>query len=179
MHDGPVIETERLILRVPQLDDFEPWAAFAADAEAQRYLGGPQPRAVVWRSLCTMAGAWRLHGFAMFSVIEKASGQWIGRLRPWQPDGWPGTEIAWGLARAAWGKGYASEGAAAATGWAFDKLGWREVIHCIDAGNENSKAVARRLGSRYLRDGALPPPIGETAQLWGQTREEWQAQRRR
>lgn len=40
------------------------------------------------------AGAWTIRGFSMFSVIEKDSGQWIGRLGPWQPEGWPGTEVA-------------------------------------------------------------------------------------
>jgi hypothetical protein len=42
-----------------------------------------------------MIGAWPAHGFAMFSVIEKESGRRIGRLGPWQPDGWPGHKIGW------------------------------------------------------------------------------------
>ena len=33
----------------------------------------------------------------MFSVIEKDSGRWIGRIGPWQPEGWPGTEVGWSL----------------------------------------------------------------------------------
>lgn len=173
-----VLETPRLLLRPPVLDDLEPWAAFAADDKAQRHLGGVQPKSVVWRSLCLMAGAWALHGFAMFSVIEKASGQWIGRLGPWRPEGWPGSEVGWGLVRSAWGKGYATEGATAAIDWAFANLGWAEAIHCIAADNENSKAVARRLGSRYLRDGMLPAPIDHATEIWGQTREEWTSRRR-
>jgi hypothetical protein len=38
-----------------------------------------------------MAGAWAMQGFAMLSVIEKATGRWVGRAGPWQPEGWPGT----------------------------------------------------------------------------------------
>lgn len=174
---GPVLETERLRLRPPAAEDFEPWAAFMADEEAARFLGGAQPSPLAWRSLCVMAGAWTLYGFAMFSVVEKSSGRWIGRLGPWSPAGWPGNEVGWGLVRDAWGKGYATEGAAAAIDWAFDTLGWSNVIHCIDARNAASQEVARRLGSRYLRDDVLPPPIGQATQIWGQSREEWRARR--
>jgi len=171
------IETERLLLRPPTAADCEPWAAFMADPEAQRFLGGAQPPAVAWRGLATMAGAWALFGFGMFSVIEKASGRWIGRLGPWHPEGWPGAEVGWALVRDAWGKGYATEGAAAAVDWAFANLDWNEVIHCIDPANTPSQRVARRLGSRYLRDGELPAPINKPTKVWGQSREEWRARR--
>ena len=176
--DGPVLETERLILRPPALADFEAWVAFMADEQAARYIGGAQPRSFVWRGMMAMAGAWALHGFAMFSVIERSSGQWIGRLGPWQPDGWPGTEVGWGLVRAAHGQGYATEGATAAIDWAFDRLGWRDVIHCIDPANLPSQKVAQRLGSRLRGPGTLPAPY-ETmpVQIWGQTREEWKRRR--
>ena len=126
-----------------------------------------------------MAGAWALFGFGMFSVIETATGRWVGRLGPWKPADWPGNEIGWGLARDAWGKGYALEGAAAAMDWAFESLGWTEVIHCIDPDNAPSQAVARRLGSANLRPGALPPPYDDgRIDIWGQTREQWRARRR-
>ena len=94
------IETPRLLLRPTRPEDFDAFAAFLADAESMRYLGSaPQPRSLAWRSFLSMAGAWAIQGFAMFSVIEKASGRWIGRVGPWQPEGWPGTEVGWGIAR--------------------------------------------------------------------------------
>lgn len=174
---GPTLETDRLILRPPQPQDFEAWAAFASDEESQRYLGGAQPRALAWRSMCTMTGAWTVEGFSMFSVVEKASGAWVGRLGPWKPEGWPGTEVGWGIVREHWGKGYATEGASAAIDWAFDTLAWTEVIHTIDAGNVNSQAVARRLGSTLLRQGRLPPPFDDVIDVWGQTRDQWRSRR--
>jgi len=175
---SPTLETKRLILRPPVAEDFEPWAAFAADPEVGRYLGGPQGREAAWRQMCVVTGAWTVRGFSMFSVIEASTGRWMGRLGPWQPEGWPGTEVGWGLSREAWGKGYASEGAAAAIDWAFETFGWTEVIHCIDADNVNSHAVARRLGSRLLRETTLPPPLDWPVQIWGQSREEWFARPR-
>jgi RimJ/RimL family protein N-acetyltransferase len=40
----PILETDRLILRPPIGEDFEPWAAFAADEETMAHLGGVQTR---------------------------------------------------------------------------------------------------------------------------------------
>lgn len=175
---SPTLETKRLILRLPEPRDFEPWAAFVADEEVQRHLGGVQDRSMAWRTMSGMAGGWLTRGFSMFSVVEKSTGRWVGRLGPWQPEGWPGTEVGWGLAREAWGKGYAVEGATAAIDWAFEVLGWTEVIHTIEPANVNSWKVAERLGSRILRQAVLPSPLNLAVDCWGQSREEWLARSR-
>jgi RimJ/RimL family protein N-acetyltransferase len=175
---SPTLETQRLTLRPQQPQDFEPWAAFMADEPSTRYLGGVQSRSQAWRGFMTVAGAWSMTGFAMFSVIEKQTGRWVGRLGPWAPADWPGTEVGWGVAREYWGRGYATEGAAAAIDWAFDTLGWTEVIHCIDPANLASQNVARRLGSEIFRRGHLPPPYDDVpVDIWGQSREAWRARR--
>ena len=172
------LETERLVLRPTSSEDFEGWAAFMGDAQAAHHIGGQQPRAVAWRGFLSMAGAWQIQGFAMFSVIEKSSSRWVGRLGPWMPEGWPGTEVGWGIVREAWGNGYATEGAAAAVDWAFEHLGWTEVIHTIAPDNLASQGVARKLGSRNLRAGRLPAPFEHLPiDIWGQSREEWFARR--
>ncbi len=174
---GPWLETERLILRPTRVEDFEGWAAFAADPESMRFLGGPQPRAVAWRAFIAMAGSWALYGFGMFSVIDKANGRWLGRLGPWRPEGWPGNEIGWGMVRDVEGRGLALEGARAAIDWAFATLGWSEIIHCIDDGNERSIALARRLGSTWQRRARLPPPLAVEVNVYGQSRAGWRARR--
>lgn len=168
------LETPRLILRPPRLEDFNAWATFLADEEATRFIGGLQPRSMAWRTFMTMCGCWHMTGIAMFSVIEKATGKWVGRLGPWFPEGWPQEEVGWGIAREHWGKGYASEGAQAAMDYAFYVLGWQEVIHCIHPENVASQGVAKRLGSRNLRRVNLPAPFQDVViDAWGQTRAEW------
>ena len=176
---GPRLETERLILRLPLAEDFEAWAAYMADPDASRFIGGPQARSVAWRGFLQVAGAWLLQGFSMFSVVEKSTGRWIGRLGPWMPEGWPGTEVGWGLIPEAQGKGYATEGSAAAIDWAFDTLGWTEGIHAIDPENLSSQAVARRLGSTILRQTAMPAPYEHiSVDVWGQSREQWRSRQK-
>ena len=176
--DSPRIETERLVLRLPRIEDFERYAELHADEEAARHIGGVLLRAPAWRKFLQMPGAWMLQGFAMFSVIEKASGRWLGQAGPWQPEGWPGTEVGWAFHPSAWGKGYATEAGTAAIEWAFANLGWDDIVHCIDPANIASQNVAMRLGSRKLRTAILPPPYDDTVvDVWGQSREEWRARR--
>jgi RimJ/RimL family protein N-acetyltransferase len=168
--------TPRLILRPPRAEDLDAWSEMMLDEPTARFIGGVMPRALCWRQLMTMIGAWHAQGFAMFSVIEKQSGRWIGRIGPWRPEGWPGDEIGWGIVRNYWGRGYASEGASAATNWAFDQLGWTEIIHSIAPANLPSQRVAQKLGSRYLGPGTLPAPYtDDRIDLWGQSREEWRS----
>ena len=125
------IETPRLLLRPPRMEDFDGWAVMMADPEGSRFISGPQPRSVAWHSFMAVAGCWALQGFCLFSVIEKSSGRWIGRLGPLMPEGWPGPEVGWALVRDVWHQGYATEGVTAAINWVFDHLGWTEVIHVI------------------------------------------------
>jgi RimJ/RimL family protein N-acetyltransferase len=176
---GPTLETARLILRPPILADLEPWTEFSADPVCTRFVGGLQSRSQTWRILNTMIGSWLTEGFAMWSVIEKDSGRWVGRMGPWRPADWPTAEVGWGLAREAQGKGYATEAAVVAVDFAFDSLGWDRVDHCIDVGNSSSQGVARRLGARPYRSGKLmPEPYkNDEIEIWGQTRDEWRVNR--
>lgn len=174
----PELLTARLQLRPPLAQDFEGWARLMAEPESARFIGGVQPRAAAWRGFLTMVGAWQIQGFGMFSVIERASGHWLGRVGPWQPEGWPGTEVGWGLLSEFQGRGYAQEAAAASIDWAFDQLGWSEVIHTIDPANLPSQRLAERLGSRLRGPGRLPPPFEALPiEIWGQSRAQWRERR--
>lgn len=172
------IETARLVLRPPRMEDFPAWAAFMADEEASRYIGGLQPPSVAFRGLATVTGCWALQGFGMFSMIEKASGEWIGRSGPWQPMGWPGAEVGWGVVRSRWGQGFAREAAEASMDFAVDVLGWTDIIHSIHPANVSSQTLARRLGSQNRGPGQMPPPFDDKpVDIWGQTAAEWRHRR--
>ena len=175
---APAIETERLWLRVPYAEDFERFAEMMADP-GTHFIGGPLKRGEAWRRFLVMPGAWWTQGFGMFSMIEKSSGQFVGQAGPWQPEGWPGTEVGYACHPACRGKGYVTEACSAAIDWAFDVLNWTEVIHSVDPNNTASAQVAQRLGARLLRTGNfLPAPFEETViNIWGQTRSEWRAKR--
>jgi RimJ/RimL family protein N-acetyltransferase len=158
-----VIETERLILR--QIDpkrDFEPWAASMADEETVRYLGTePMSRELAWRSMALVMGHWAIRGFGFFCVEHKDSGEWVGRVGPWYPEGWPGPEVGWTIAPEHLRRGYAFEAARASIDYVFEQLNWPRVIHVIMEGNEASIALAEKLGSRLIRSQQGVPGVTE------------------
>jgi RimJ/RimL family protein N-acetyltransferase len=172
----PSLETPRLLLRVPELSDLDRWAQMMAHEESARYIGGTQSRSMVWRSIMAMHGAWHLTGVSMFSLIEKSSGLWMGRVGPWQPADWPGTEVGWSVHPDAQGKGYAHEASVACMNYAADVLGWQQIIHTIEPANERSKRLAERLGSAHIGAGRLPAPFAHLeVEVWGQSAAQWRA----
>lgn len=168
----PEIETERLRLRAIHPEtDFEPWAQAMADEETVRYIGGKtMDRATAWRSMATVIGHWSIRGYGFFSVEEKSTRRWVGRVGPWFPEGWPEPEVGWTIIREHWGKGYATEAGRASIDYARDVLGWPRVIHAIIDGNHGSAAVAEKLGSRRLREQQGVGGItNENVWIYGQT----------
>ena len=175
---GPVLETERLLLRPPVAEDFDDFAAFSAEVETNRHLGGAKSRSEAWRFFTCLVGAWAVDGFAMFSVLERATGRWVGRLGPWSPPDWPGTEVGWGVRREFAGRGFAHEGSVAAMDFAVDRLGWTDILHTIAPDNDRSIALARRLGSTNRGPVRLPAPYDAVVvDGWGQSAQDWRHRR--
>ncbi|MGE0046703.1 MAG: GNAT family N-acetyltransferase [Hyphomonadaceae bacterium] len=177
MIQAPVLETERLVLRGWRGEDFDPFAAMMAEPEVALFLTAdqrPMDRVSAWRAMAVFAGHWILRGAGMFVVEEKASGDFVGRVGPWQPEGWPGFELGWGLARRFWGKGYASEAARAAGDWAFANFDLDAVISLIHIDNHASQRVAQRLGET---PGPKTLHAGMPHVIWSVSRETWRALR--
>ena len=145
------LETERLKLRMWRESDLDDYAELTADPLVMRYLQPGRPpftRADAWRSIAFFMGHWQMRGYGHWAVEEKSSGRMIGRIGFLNPEGWPGFEIGWTLARHAWGKGYATEGGRRALDYAFKNLDRRHVISLIHPENTPSMKVAERLGEK-------------------------------
>ena len=91
----------------------------------------PLDRADAWRQLALLIGHWELRGFGLWAVEERATGRLIGRIGCHEPEGWPGFELGYVLAREAWGRGLAREGAAAALDYARRVLKRDTIISLI------------------------------------------------
>lgn len=171
-----VLETQRLILRPLAAEDFEAHALMMADPAVASFLTAdrkPQSRSAEWRGYATLLGHWTMRGFGFFSVFERATGAWVGRVGPWMPEGWPGLEAGWAVARPYWGKAYAAEAAVAAVRWIFiERPDLTRIISLIHPANANSQAVARKIGETKTGDTYSYAPWIDL-DIWAAPRDEW------
>jgi RimJ/RimL family protein N-acetyltransferase len=147
----PVLRTERLTLRGPRLDDFEPVAAFLG-SERAAYVGGARPRHRAWTTFASLLGHWDLRGYGMWSLELRETGAFVGIVGLYDPEGWFAPEVGWWIVDpAVEGRGYAREAAIAARRYAYEVVGWREAFSVIAPENARSIALAERLGARLDR----------------------------
>lgn len=153
MTEGPVLQTERLILRKHRLDDFPAYAAMWATEEVTRFIGGkPNTDEEAWAKFMRMAGQWTMLGFGFFAVEERATGRFIGETgyvegrRAIEPSLIGIPEIGWAFVPDVHGKGYALEASRAALNWGPARFG-NVPMRCIIAPeNEPSLRLAKKLG---------------------------------
>ncbi|MGE5617593.1 MAG: GNAT family N-acetyltransferase [Candidatus Woesearchaeota archaeon] len=159
MPTAPTIETERLVLRAWREDDLDPYAAMCADPEVMRYIGSGRvlDREEAWRQIAIFLGHWELRGYGLWALEAKAERSFVGRVGLWQPEGWPGLELGWTLARPHWGQGYATEAGGASMEFAWAHLNAAKLISLIQPENRASRRVAERLEMQVERRARLGP----------------------
>jgi RimJ/RimL family protein N-acetyltransferase len=161
-----LIDTERLLLRRPRLED--DLTEFVADDEVQRWTGGAgeTPAELIER----WVRRWERNGVGQF--IVELDGRLIGRVgfivwdrRTWETSAYDlagdhaVTELGWAILQRDWGHGYATEAALAAREWAGLDL----LVSLIDPANERSIRVAEKLGATRTERVETPHA---TADVW-------------
>ena len=69
-----VLETDRLILRPWQPEDFEVFASMCGDPEVVQFTtidAKPMSRTDAWGSFAYQMGHWLLRGFGQFAIVER------------------------------------------------------------------------------------------------------------
>jgi len=146
----PTLETERLVLRAPNLSDFDVYAQIIASPRA-RYLT-VMTREDAWYDFAQMVAIWSLRGHGMWSVEAKADGQLLGFVvLGFEPED-PEPELGFIFTENGEGHGYAFEAATAARSFAFEQLGWETLASFVVKGNERSQRLAERLGATLERE---------------------------
>lgn len=149
------LETNRLILKAPELSDFDDLYLLQTDPEVMKYIGeGVRSKQEVELSLHNAIAHYQKHGFSLGNVFEKESGEFIGRagiiylaLDDTQPD----IEIGYAFFKPYWNKGYATELSRALIIWGFANLPVNYLVGVIKPKNEKSRHVLEKVGMKYIK----------------------------
>jgi ribosomal-protein-alanine N-acetyltransferase len=164
MDASPLIERDRLLLRLPRPEDAPDLAVAYAEPETVRYIGDGTTATLeeVEAAIARWLEPSENWGVSLFSLEWREDGRVLGRagfLR-WDPETWAiggtETEIGWLLGHDHWGCGYATEAAVAFRDWAIRARGLRRLISLIQHGNLRSVRVAETIGERYEGNVVVP-----------------------
>jgi RimJ/RimL family protein N-acetyltransferase len=159
-----VIDTARLHLRLPTAADAQPLLDIHEHPEVVKYVvSGPARRGIsgAWNSVATMLGHWHLRGYGQWTAVEKATGEVVGRIGLWNPEGWPGVELGWIVRYSRWGNGFATEASRAVIDWTWRCTDLDHLISIIRTDNVASIRVATKIGETLERDDVVnDAPVG-------------------
>jgi RimJ/RimL family protein N-acetyltransferase len=142
------------LLRLPEASDAAAFLEIHQHPEAIKYVVLAAPAggiSAAWRNVAMLLGHWQLRGYGQWAVVEKQTGEVIGRVGLWHPEGWPGVELGWIIRHSRWNQGFASEAAAASLEWAWTHTDVDHVISVIQPDNARAIRVAQKIGERFER----------------------------
>ncbi|MGR9373031.1 GNAT family N-acetyltransferase [Rhizobium leguminosarum] len=147
------IRTERLRLRMPDIDDFAAYAQLMASPRSLG-MGDPFDLRAAWGMFCHDVALWQLFGHGALTMELSETGECVGQVGINHGPLFPEKELGWFVYAEYELKGYATEAALALRDWAFATLKLPSLVSYIAPGNAASVAVAERLGARL--DPAAP-----------------------
>lgn len=149
----PVVETERLRMRMYRQEDLEAFYEIACDPQVRRYFPEDSKieRGDVLTSLPRRLDYWRQNGFGQFGVFEKGSGKLIGYCGLKNLENTDEIEIYYGYARDSWGRSYATEAAAAVLRFGFEETDLERIVAITHTENTASQKVIEKIGLKWER----------------------------
>ena len=114
----------------------------------------PPTEAEIFDGLVAKAAHWDRHGFGMWLLRDRETGEMVGRggLQYTYTAGLNDVEAAWAIVPERWRQGLATELAHACVEVAFGELGLRSIVAFTLPDNIASRRVMEKAGFEYERD---------------------------
>ncbi len=149
----PTLESERVRLRMMQMDDLDDYYAYVSQPEIARYNSWQPPRSlaecrvffggrVIERYKSMLPTPW--------GVVDKVTGRLVGQcgFTQWYPISMR-AEIAYGISKAYWGRGYMPEAVRIVLAFGFRVLGIERIQAACIAENVASERVMQKVGMSF------------------------------
>ncbi len=146
-----VITTGRVIIRSPEVEDFETIWKMKNDPSVVEYTGGVSKfsKTEAYEQHKQRCAEFENSEVKVFSVALKESNQCIGYCGLKHCETLSGTEILYGFSKEYWGKGYAKESAKAVLEYGLKNIS-SEIVAAVHPNNKGSECVLLSIGMKYI-----------------------------
>lgn len=147
----PLIETERLLLRMFEARDLDFAFRLFNDDEVQKYISpeNRRTREQMKVALQNFVKRWQERGFGLWCVSEKSGGKMFGYGGFQYFDRTTDVEVLFAFSRNFWGKGFATETAKACLRFGFEELRLEKIFAAVHFQNTASRRVLEKIGMTY------------------------------
>ena len=142
------LTTPRLSLRPFTLADAGPFHQILCGRDVLRYFprSDPPPRERVEKWLNRVLAHWQEHGYGLWAVESRASGELLGRSGlQWLPETGE-IEVDFLFGERFWGQGFATEAGQASLRFGLEKLAVEVVVGIVHPDNLASQRVLEKIG---------------------------------
>lgn len=176
----PIFETKRLTLKAVTLEDEPAYTRHFVNYEVIRHLADkvpwPYPEHGVHDYLVDVILPHQgMDKWVWGLFLKDAPHELVGGIALWGP-GSPENRGFW-LAEHLWGRGLMTEAVIPVMDYAFDELGFDELVFTNAAGNERSKRVKEKTGATFIgrEPAGFVNPAYKERELFKLTKSEWRA----
>jgi RimJ/RimL family protein N-acetyltransferase len=151
-----VLETERLLLRELRPDDAETVHAVFDDPHARHWYPHLADRAAVDEWVAQNLERYAAHGFGLWALLLKESGELVGDcgLTLQDVEGTVELEVGWHVRADRRRRGLATEAGRACLEWGMRETDYGRIVSLVHLENAASGAVAQKVHA-----GRLPQPV--------------------
>ncbi len=150
------IETKRLTIFAPKLEDLEEQIRLQSNPEVMMYIGnGVRNREEVKQGLQKAIHHYERFKFSLGSVYEKDTQRFVGRagiIHLGLDENAKEIEVAYALMPEFWNQGYATELASSLAEWGFKNLDVKEIVAVTKRENYGSRKVLEKIGMKHVKD---------------------------
>jgi len=150
-----IIETENLLLRVPEKSDAAMILALFNQDDFIQFIGDKEVRTVSDAETFIeekFLGHYREHGFCLFITEQKKSQLPVGICGLVKREGLDDVDIGFAILTEFQGKGVVTEAAIGARDYAINTLGLKRLAGITDVNNHGSGRVLEKIGLRYEKN---------------------------
>ena len=149
-----ILETERCLVRETTVQDVDRFYELYSDKEITQYMEPlfEDREEEIEYTKSYIKNVYEFYGFGMWTIIEKTTGQVIGRAGVSYREGFSLPELGFMIGKAFWRKGYAYEVCSAIAAYMYENYDMEEIQIFIEPQNTPSILLAKKLGAVLCKE---------------------------